>query len=73
MGSSNPCLTLFLVYSGIVTIALVITASLLGTNHTSVVCSGDGTEVQVNHYSVVDESQDDVKEGVSDEPECKCH
>ena len=37
------------------------------------VCSGDGTEVLVEHYSIVDESHDDVKEGkVSDEP-CKCH
>ena len=73
---SNPCLTLLLVYSGIVTIALVITASLLGTAHTSVVCSGDGTEVLVEHYSIVDNSHDDVKEGeASDEPDepCKCH
>ena len=72
---SNPCLTLLLVYSGIVTIALVITTSLLGT-HTSVVCSGDGTEVLVEHYSIVDNSHDDVKEGeASDEPDepCKCH
>ena len=73
---SNPCLTLLLVYSGIVTIALVITASLLGTTHTSVVWSGDGTEVLVEHYSIVDNSHDDVKEGEeSDEPDepCKCH
>ena len=73
---SNPCLTLLLVYSGIVTIALVITASLLGNAHISVVCSGDGTEVLVEHYSIVDNSHEDVKEGeVSDEPDepCRCH
>ena len=72
MGSSNPCLTLLMVYSATVTIALIITGSLLGTKHTSVTCAGDGTGVQVTHYSIVDESQDSVEEGVSDEP-FKCH
>ena len=75
---SNPCLTVLLVYSGIVTIGLIITASLLGTSHTSVVCSGDGTEVLVEHYSIVDNCHDDVKEGEAaeerDEPyTCHCN
>ena len=69
--SSNPCLTYFLVYSGIVTIALIITSALLATSHTTVVCTGDGEEVVVNHYSVVDESKDEVVEGQPEE--CKCH
>ena len=68
--ASNPCLTFLLVYSGIVTITLIITSALLVTTHTKVVCKGDGEEVVVNHYSVVDESKDEVEEGESEEP-CK--
>ena len=73
MGSSNPCLTILLVYSATVTIALIITGSLLGTTHTSVTCAGDGTGVQVTHYSIVDESQDNVEGDESEEPLAKCH
>ena len=73
MGSSNPCLTLLMVYSATVTIALIITGSLLGTTHTSVTCAGDGTGVQVTHYSIVDESQDNVEGDESEEPLAKCH
>ena len=72
MGSSNPCLTFLLVYSATVTIALIITGALLGTTHTSVTCAGNGTGVQVTHYSIVDESQDNVEEEGSEEP-FKCH
>ena len=72
MGSSNPCLTFLLVYPATVTIALIITGALLGTTHTSVTCAGDGTGVQVTHYSIVDESQDNVEEEDSEEP-FKCH
>ena len=73
MGSSNPCLTFLLVYSATVTIALIITGALLGTTHTSVTCAGDGTGVQVTHYSIVDESQDNVEGEGSEEPLSKCH
>ena len=73
MGSSNPCLTFFLVYSATVTIALIITGSLLGTTHTSVTCAGGDTGVQVTHYSFVDESQDNVEGEGSEEPLAKCH
>ena len=73
MGSSNPCLTILLVYSATVTIALIITGSLLCTTHTSVTCAGDGTGVQVTHYSIVDESQDNVEGDESEEPLAKCH
>ena len=73
MGSSNPCLTILLVYSATVTIALIITGALLGTTHTSVTCAGDGTGVQVTHYSIVDESQDNVEGEGSEEPFAKCH
>ena len=73
MGSSNPCLTILLVYSATVTIALIITGSLLGTTHTSVTCTGDGTGAQVTHYSLVDESQDNVEGDESEEPLAKCH
>ena len=72
MGSSNPCLTILLVYSATVTIALIVTGALLGTTHTSVTCAGDGTGVQVTHYSIVDESQDNVEGEGSEEP-FKCH
>ena len=72
MGSSNPCLTILLVYSATVTIALIVTGALLGTTHTSVTCAGDGTGVQVTHYSFVDESQDNVEGEGSEEP-LKCH
>ena len=70
---SNPCLTFLLVYSPIVTIALIITSSLLATNHSAVVCKGEqGEEVVVNHYAVVDASKDEVFEGQPEE-NCKCH
>ena len=55
-------------YSATVTIALIITGALLGTTHTSVTCAGDGTGVQVTHYSIVDESQDSVEGEGSEEP-----
>jgi len=54
MGSSNPCLTILLCYSALVTIALIVTGSLLGTTHTSVTCAGGDTGVQVTHYSLLD-------------------
>ena len=74
MGSSNPCLTILLVYSALVTIALIITGSLLGTTHTSVTCTGGDTGVQVTHYSIVDESQDSVEGDKTEEPlKAKCH
>ena len=69
--SSNPCLTFLLVYSVIVSIALIITSTLLATSHSTVVCKGDREEVVVNHYSVVDESEDKVVEGQPED--CKCH
>ena len=69
--SSNPCLTFLLVYSAIVSIALIITSTLLATSHSTVVCKGDREEVVVNHYSVVDESEDKVVEGQPED--CKCH
>ena len=68
MGSSNPCLTILLVYSALVTIALIVTGSLLGTTHSSVTCAGGDTGVQVTHYSFVDESQDNVEGDGSEEP-----
>ena len=71
MGSSNPCLTILLVYSALCTIALIITGSLLGTTHTSVTCTGGETGVQVTHYSILDESQDSVEE--AEEPLKACH
>ena len=72
--ASNPCLTISLVYSALVTIALIITSALLATNHTSMVCSGEGGdgEVVVTHYSVVDNSHDEVEEGEPGEI-CQCH
>ena len=73
MGSSNPCLTLLMVYSATVTIALIITGSLLGTKHTNITCTGDGSGVLVTHYSLVDESQDSVEEGGSESEPFKCH
>ena len=73
MGSSNPCLTILLVYSALVTIALIVTGSLLGTTHSSVTCAGGDTGVQVTHYSFVDESQDNVEGDGSEEPLAKCH
>ena len=45
--ASNPCLTILLVYSALVTISLIITSALLATNHTSVVCSGEGGDGEV--------------------------
>ena len=73
MGSSNPCLTVLLVYSATATIALIITGALLGTTHTSVTCTGDSSGVQVTHYSILDESQDTVEGDESEEPLAKCH
>ena len=73
--ASNPCLTILLVYSALITISLVITSALLATNHRhSVVCSGEGGdgEVVVTHYSVVDNSHDEVEEGEPGEV-CQCH
>ena len=73
--ASNPCLTVLLVYSAIITISLVITSALLATNHgRSVVCSGEGVEEEVvnTHYSVFDDSHDEVEEKDSKEL-CKCH
>ena len=74
MGSSNPCLTILLVYSATTTIALIITGALLGT-HTSgiVTCTGETSGVQVTHYSILDESQDTVEGDESEEPVAKCH
>ena len=73
MGSSNPCLTILLIYSAICTIALVITGSLLGTTHASVTCTGGGdTGVEITHYSIVDESVDSVEE-VEDTKACHCN
>merc|ERR1712208_62554 len=40
---------------------------------TSITCAGDGTGVQVTHYSFVDESQDNVEGEESEEPLAKCH
>ena len=71
MGSSNPCLTILLVYSAICTIALVITGSLLGTTHASVTCTGGDTGVEITHYSILDESVDSVEE--VEEPLKACH
>ena len=71
--SSNPCLTFLLVYSAIVSIALIITSALLATSHSTLVCKGDGgEEVVVHHHSVVEESKDKVVEG-QPEDSCKCH
>ena len=71
--SSNPCLTFLLVYSALITIALIVTSSLLATNHSTVVCKGGkgGEEVVVNHYAVVDASKDEIDEGKPEQ--CKCH
>ena len=71
--SSNPCLTILLVYSALCTIALIITGSLLGTTHTSVTCTGGDTGVQVTHYSIVDDSQDSVEGDKTEESLAKCH
>ena len=73
MGNSNPCLTILIAYSALVTIALIITGSLLGTTHSSVTCAGGDTGVQVTHYSLLDESQDNVEGEGSEEPLAKCH
>ena len=73
MGSSNPCLTILLVYSALCTIALIINGSLLGTTHTSVTCTGGDTGVQVTHYSILDESQDSVEGDKTEEPLKACH
>ena len=73
MGSSNPCLTILLCYSALVTIALIVTGSLLGTTHTSVTCAGGDTGVQVTHYSLLDQSEDNVEGDESGEPLAKCH
>ena len=73
MGSSNPCLTILLCYSALVTIALIVTGSLLGTTHTSVTCAGGDTGVQVTHYSLLDQSEDNVEGDESEEPLAKCH
>ena len=73
MGSSNPCLTILLVYPALCTIALIITGSLLGTTHTSVTCTGGETGVQVTHYSILDESQDSVEGDKTEEPLKACH
>ena len=73
--ASNPCLTILLVYSALITISLIITSALLATNHGhSVVCSGEGGdgEVVVTHYPVVDNSHDEVEEGEPGEV-CQCH
>ena len=69
--ASNPCLTFLLVYSTLVSIPLVITSALLATAHTTMVWIGDREEVVVNHYAVVDNSQDEVD--VGEEEPCKCH
>ena len=70
---SNPCLTFLLVYSALITIALIVTSSLLATSHSTVVCKGGqgGEEVVVNHYAVVDASKDEIEEGQPEQ--CKCH
>ena len=73
MGSSNPCLTILLCYSALVTIALIVTGSLLGTTHTSVTCAGGDTGVQVTHYSLLDQSEDNVEGDESEEPLARCH
>ena len=73
--ASNPCLTFLLVYSGIVTVSLIITSALLGTNHgRTMVCSGGEVEEEIvnTHYSVFDNSEDDI--GEKDlEKICQCH
>ena len=69
--ASNPCLTFLLVYSTLVSIPLVITSALLATAHTTMVWIGDREEVVVNHFAVVDNSQDEVDEG--EEEPCNCH
>ena len=62
-----------LVYSALITIALIVTSSLLATSHSTVVCKGGqgGEEVVVNHYAVVDASKDEIEEGQPEQ--CKCH
>ena len=64
-----------MVYSAVITIALIITGSLLGTKHAGVTCavSAGDTGVQVTHYSLVDESQDSVEEGESEPFKCHCN
>ena len=71
---SNPCLTFLLVYSALITIALMVTSTLLATNHSTVVCKGGegGEEIVVNHYAVVDASKDEIDEDKPEQP-CKCH
>ena len=71
--SSNPCLTFLLVYSALITIALMVTSTLLATSHSTVVCKGGkgGEVVEVNHYAVVDASKDEIDEGKPEQ--CKCH
>ena len=73
MGSSNPCLTILLIYSAICTIALTITGSLLGTTHASVTCTGGDTGVEITHYSILDESVDSVEEVEDPLKACHCN
>ena len=73
--ASNPCLTFLLIYSAIITVSLIVTSSLLGTNHgRNMVCNGSEVgEVIVNtHYSVFDNRQDDIVEKDL-EKICQCH
>ena len=73
--ASNPCLTFLLIYSAIITVSLIITSALLGTNHgRNMVCSGGEVEEEIvnTHYSVFDNSEDDI--GEKDlEKICQCH
>ena len=73
--ASNPCLTFLLVYSAIITVSLIITSALLATNHgRNMVCNGSEVEEEIvnTHYSVFDNSEDDI--GEKDlEKICQCH
>ena len=75
--ASNPCLTFLLVYSAIITISLIITSAQLAINHgRSMVCSGDGVEEEIvnTHYSVFDNSQDDIGEKDLEKIcQCRCN
>ena len=74
--ASNPCLTFLLVYSALITIALMVTSTLLATNHSTVVCKGGGEggeEVTVNHYAIVDASKDEIDEKPEQPCKCQCN
>ena len=61
--ASNPCLTFLLLNSAIITISLIIPSALLATNHgCRLVCGGNGVEEEVvnTHYSVFDNSHDEI-------------